>query len=907
MSRFASLRDHWAELSALLDEALALPAGQREAWLAALDGPRKAHVGTLSGLLAAAPGVETDSLLSALPHFVVDDGKAGPAGPAADDLVGPYRLLSPLGQGGMGSVWLAERTDGMPKRKVALKLPYIGWAPGLAQRLARERDILASLEHPHIARLYDAGLDALGRPYLALEYVDGTPIDRWCTEHHAPLAERLRLLLQVASAVAHAHTRLVVHRDLKPSNILVDGNGDVRLLDFGVARLIEGEGSEPLTRAGIAPLTPDYASPEQMLGRPAGTPSDVYSLGVVAYELLAGDRPYRLNGTVRQDASRLAEALLATEVAPPSRTVSDPDRARRLRGDLDAIVGKALKKDPDERYPTVTAFADDIRRHLAHEPVAAQPDRFAYRAQRFVARHALPIAGGSAIAVALLAGAGVALWQAREARLEAERAQQVKNFALSIFADADTDSGAGAATTAVDLLKAARARLAVELRDRPDVAVELMTSVGYALIGQGSYEDGAAVAKDALDLAARHLPPGDPRRLAAATVYGEGLFELDRHREAVTLLAPVIDEARRQHDVRALVDALRWTGSARLALGELDAAVASAQASVDAVMSAQPPAPASVVATAWLSLANARSFAQRPGAADAARTGIEWMRKAQGDRMSMQMLDARRMYASALAHDGQARESIAELESVLALTRELGGDRHSRVELSANLLANARLQAGDAEGAAAAFRAAIAAAEARHAPPYGQAIEHYGLGAALAAARRDADALPELDAAIRAFEAAGPSGVPLGLRSRSVRALSLARLGRLDAAEREFVALDPAPWSGLDGLVHQMRLAELRGRQGRHDQALALATRAAAALPADAPALGRAQFARVHGMALLAAGRAADAAPVLQRAIALYSAQQIVESADRREAAEALGRAQAGSAASAPAASATAR
>ena len=378
MTRIASLRDHWAELSAMLDEALALAPEQRAAWLAALDGPRKAHAATLSGLLAGSPGVETDELLSSLPSFLdADDDEPAPGEPKPDDTVGPYRLLSLLGQGGMGAVWLAERVDQMPRRKIALKLPYIGWAPGLAQRMARERDILASLEHPHIARLYDAGVDALGRPYLALEYVDGTPIDRWCHDRNASLAERLRLLLQVASAVAHAHTRLVVHRDLKPSNILVDADGQVRLLDFGIARLIEGEGSEPLTRAGAAPLTPDYASPEQMQGRPAGTPSDVYSLGVVAYELLAGKRPYRLDGAARESAAGLAQALLATDVAPPSRAASDAERARSLRGDLDAIVGKALKKDPDERYPTVAAFADDLRRHLAHEPVSAQPDRFA--------------------------------------------------------------------------------------------------------------------------------------------------------------------------------------------------------------------------------------------------------------------------------------------------------------------------------------------------------------------------------------------------------------------------------------------------------------------------------------------------------------------------------------------------
>ncbi|HEY4958366.1 MAG TPA: hypothetical protein VII31_11175, partial [Caldimonas sp.] len=367
---------------------------------------------------------------------------------------------------------------------------------------------------------------------------------------------------------------------------------------------------------------------------------------------------------------------------------------------------------------------------------------------------------------------------------------------------------------------------------------------------------------------------------------------LDRHRDAVALLAPVIAEARRQGNVHALVDALRWTSSAQLALGELDAGIASSQAAVDAVAAAGPAARPNDDGSAWLSLANAKTFAQQPGAAEAARMGVERMRVAQGDRVTASMLDARRMYAGALALEGRARESLAEMEQVLAQTRALLGEKHPRFELSANMLGNARLQAGDAVGAAEAFRAAVAAIDATKARPYTVGIEHYGLGSALAAARRDAEALPELEAGARALQAAGASGAGLALRARSVRALSLGRLGRFEDADREFAALEAAPWSGLDGPVNQMRLADLRGREGRRDEALAISTRAFAAMPAQGPALGKAQFARVHGLALLGAGRAADAVPVLQQAVALYDKQQIVESADRREAAEGLARAQ---------------
>ena len=241
----------------------------------------------------------------------------------AGALVGPYRLLRELGVGGMGSVWLAERADGTLKRQVALKLPRASWARGLAERMARERDILASLEHPNIARLYDAGTDAQGRPFLALEYVEGQPIDVYCSERALSIRQRLQLLLEVASAVTFAHSRLVVHRDLKPSNILVTADGQVRLLDFGIAKLMEGDRTQEtqLTQMAGRALTLDYASPEQIRGEPIGTASDVYSLGVVAYELLAGAKPYKLK---RGSAAELEETIATVDAPLASATAADP-------------------------------------------------------------------------------------------------------------------------------------------------------------------------------------------------------------------------------------------------------------------------------------------------------------------------------------------------------------------------------------------------------------------------------------------------------------------------------------------------------------------------------------------------------------------------------------------------------
>src|SRR5262245_22319683 len=299
--------ESWTRLNRLLDEALDLPPADRERWLASL-GPEHHAVKTrLSALLAHASSVQASSFLAA-PHMgpttpdpSSSDQCATPSAPDEDRpgaIIGPYRLLRSIGAGGMGAVWLAERADGLFQRQVALKLPRAAWPRAdLVERMARERDILAALTHANIARLYDAGLTAGGRPYLALEYVEGRTIDAYCASERHDVRARLRLFLQVIDAVAYAHARLVVHRDIKPSNVLVTHDGQVRLLDFGIAKLLD-DGSDRdtrLTELSGRPHTPEYASPEQISGEPLGIATDVYSLGVVLYELLTGTRPYKLH------------------------------------------------------------------------------------------------------------------------------------------------------------------------------------------------------------------------------------------------------------------------------------------------------------------------------------------------------------------------------------------------------------------------------------------------------------------------------------------------------------------------------------------------------------------------------------------------------------------------------------
>jgi len=428
-----------AQMSQLLDEALALDEAGRRAWLerAAQRHPDLAAALREALLPGAAQAAELKALMS-LPKLNAADEASAPAasGLRSGALVGPYEIIRRLGAGGMAEVWLARRAEGALKREIALKLPMLNrLQAGLEARFARERDILASLEHPYIARLYDAGVDPQGLPYLAMEYVQGAPLTDWCDAHRLGLPERLGLFLQVLEAVQYAHEKKVIHRDLKPSNILVTESRQVRLLDFGVARLLEAEETDQpaLTSVYGRALTPDYASPELLRGDPIDAHSDVYSLGVLLYELLTGTRPYRLKSAA--SIGLLDQAIATIEVKKPStqleqasavnRASTVEQLARHLRGDLDAVALKALAKDPAQRYPSAAAMAEDLRRHLDGEPIRARPARIAYLLGKFVRRNGT-LLGVSAVALAaILAAVGYAVY--RESRAEVTVSAAARN------------------------------------------------------------------------------------------------------------------------------------------------------------------------------------------------------------------------------------------------------------------------------------------------------------------------------------------------------------------------------------------------------------------------------------------------------------------------------------------------
>jgi len=501
----------WEALSRLLDQALELPPPALADWLDSLPAEHDALKPQLRRMLAVYARVETSDFLNTLPKFEVqpeDLHAPRPVTGQAGEAIGPYRLLRELGSGGMGVVWLAERTDGLIVRPVALKLPHGAWKhAGLAERMARERTILASLTHPHIAHLYDAGVTTAGQPYLAIEYVEGTRIDQYCRERRLEARARLQLFAQVANAVAYAHGKLVVHRDLKPANILVTAEGQARLLDFGIAKLLEdGEARETqFTEISGRALTPDYASPEQILGEPLTTASDVYSLGVILYELLCDQRPYKLQ---RDSRGALEEAILQAEPPSPSERV-DARQRRALRGDLDTVVLKALKKKPAERYATVHALLDDIERHLASRPVLAQRDSRWYRIRKFVARNKLGVAAALTIFVVAMVGTGVSAWQARAALAQKARAEQVQDFIASVFREADPTQGEGKVLSAAALLLQAEQRLQEQPYATPELRLELLVIIGESLFGLQENKESARVLKQALQLEAA-MPTREP-------------------------------------------------------------------------------------------------------------------------------------------------------------------------------------------------------------------------------------------------------------------------------------------------------------------------------------------------------------------------------------------------------------
>lgn len=519
----------WPRLLGLLDEALDLAPEQRPAWLDALALPAGLHAEMLR-LLEERRGLESADFMAALPALPVAAVPVVPGGVLAPGvLLGPWRLLRELGQGGMSVVWLAERADGEMQRPVALKLPHAG--PGqdlLARRMLRERGILAALEHPHIARLYDVGRTEQGTPYFVMEYVQGRSLTEHADATGLSLHQRLALFQQVLLAVQYAHSKLVLHRDLKPANILVTAAGTVKLLDFGIARHLRDAGSPTLqpglTQTSTRLFTPSYASPEQLRGELLGTPSDLYSLGVVLYELLCGTRPHAHPG---DSAAQLEAAVLNDEPVRVSRVhcdaataaargVSPKALAQALRGDLDAVLGKALASAPADRYASAEALAAEIDNHLRGLPVRARPRSRRYVLSKFLRRHRVGVALGSTAGVAVLAAAGVAFVQGQAAEQANQRAIAASSFLLELFAEAAPDRRRGEGLTAAQLLEQGRQKVQAQLPAQPRLQAELLVGIGQTQIQMREFRNADAALAEAAEIYRRL---GDSRNEASARLF----------------------------------------------------------------------------------------------------------------------------------------------------------------------------------------------------------------------------------------------------------------------------------------------------------------------------------------------------------------------------------------------------
>ncbi len=536
----ALTEEEWEQIEALLPEALELAPAARPRFL-----DRHCPQTLRAEIEALITAGGTGNGVLDRPVTVTAPEAPGPS-LAPGEPLGAWRIGALLGSGGMGEVYAAERADGSYEQRVAIKLLKRGIdTQAVLSRFLRERRILARLAHPNIARLLDAGAAPDGRPYLVMERVDGLPIDQWCERQAPPLRRRLELMCTVCEAVYAAHREQIVHRDLKPSNVMVSEAGEVKLLDFGVSKLAGEDGDKTQTVLGSAPLTPDYAAPEQLLGQPVTAATDVYALGLLLYRLLTGELPHSRPSL----AAALATAGKDDRITRPSlmlrqkRPASDSDdrraQARKLDGDLDQIVLKALQRNPARRYASAAELADDLRRHLDGRPVLAQPDSRWYVARKFIVRNWVPVSAATAVTLALVTGLTIALWQARIARAQAQRAEaqaqraeRVKDFVESVFAEQDPFVRSSAqARTPQQMLSEAAARLDQELAGEPDLHAELLDDLGGIQLDIGDLKSSEALLNRAVNERSARF---GPRSLEVA--------------ESLDKLARVFDSERRWHD-----------------------------------------------------------------------------------------------------------------------------------------------------------------------------------------------------------------------------------------------------------------------------------------------------------------------------------------------------------------------
>ena len=842
-----------------------------EVFEAALELPRGERAGFVSRATDPSVARSVMELLRAhhREHGVLDGRPSPPAGAGgeASARYGPYRLLRPLGSGGMGDVHLAVREDAF-MRRVALKVVRGGpWSDSAARRFETERQIMASLNHPNIAQLLDGGVTDEGVPYLAMEYVEGLPLTDFCDREGLSVADRLTLFRRVCAAVHHAHQNLVIHRDLKPSNILVTVAGEPKLLDFGIAKLLQPMSTalrHPVTRPGLRALTPEYASPEQLRGEPLTTSSDVFSLGVVLYELLTGRRPFDDVGT---SPARLEEAVREHDPPRPSQAVSSwangelaeakrmaADRGMtvagllgRLRGDLDAIVMMALRKEPGRRYASAETLSEDVGRHLAGEAVLAYGESRAYRLRKFVKRRRLEVAAAGAVAASLLCGTAIATWQAGRAREERDRAtgalqraEASADFLVGLFQTDDPGEILADTLSARTMLERGLARVDA-LETYPELRARLRTVVGRAYRSLGAYGRAEEVLRAAtrdLDRVGGDAPTEDVARAKAAT-----LAELAELSTAMGRYEEGLGFARAAHDVRVR------------GLGIRDPDVATSLLQTAAIL-------------VYLGdLATAHSLTRR---------AVALRRESLGEDHP-KVTNALEALASLALRRGDVDQAEALLKDVVARRRALEGadapEHATALVRLANLLTQERGAHAEAE---ALYRRALLILDPA-APE--TATTMAGLAEVLAARHRWAEAREMYDRAVELRSSLfGADGAPVAdlLHGEGLVLLAAGDVDGAERAHRDALAI----WRKTLGAEHPAvayaltGLAEVSSARGDWDRAEALARQALAvrrdALPAGGTLVALSEA--VLGEVLAARGDFEQADSLLNHALATVMA-----------------------------------
>jgi eukaryotic-like serine/threonine-protein kinase len=745
----------------LFDESVVLDRSEREAWLDAACGADTALRREVEQLLEA-DALANDFLVAPL---LDTSDRCG-------ELLGVWKLDRLIGSGGMGSVYRAHRADGAYDKSVAIKFLLFD-AGDLRRRFALEQRILGALTHPNISALLDAGRDNNGAPYLVMEYVNGTPITQYAHEHALDLRTRVRLFTSVVDAVQTAHSQLIVHRDIKPSNVLVDANGVPKLLDFGIAKLL-GERAAAQTRTGLGPLTPEYASPEQVRGDPIGTPSDIYSLGVLLYELVTGERPYRI---VDSSPTGVERTVCGTDPPRPSKHLASS--AGGNARDLDAVILKALQKAPAQRYHSCAEFASDLKQWLDGAAVLAREPTQREKITRYLRRHRFGVAVAAAMTCTLLIGFAATLWEARiareqaqTARLERDRAQSAIHFLTSTLSAASPEN-LGRNVTVLDVLQHARADSQRELASHPDVAATVQEALAETFLAVGDMQAARESAESAV--ATAHTLGDESLIIDSETSLGYVLRQNGELQRAQSLL-----ESARVHAV-AHGSAAQRSMSAEM-LGSL------AMTRGD-----------NANAQHWYQLALAESDASDAGARAELLNGLAMVKNGAGDVRGAVELHARALQVLRDAHEGNsprmaktlinlanAEDDVGDTQAAaksfvegLAMQIALDGEVHPDV---VNTLSTITLFYVDHDDAAQALAYGARAVDgATHLPannlqvPYAQ----YAQARALLLAARPAEAVPLLQSALTARVAIYSAQHPLALITQAWLGLASARTGDL--------------------------------------------------------------------------------------------------------------------------------